>query len=444
MTQKQQPQNYGQIFRFWFPLATTWLMMAAEGPFLAAIIARLGAEKANLAAYGVAYAFALVAESPVIMLMSASTALCKSRGSYLRLRNFSFLLSLIVTIVFGLFLLPPIFDLVVTRLLSLPDQVARLIHTALLCLLAWPGAIGIRRFYQGVLIAAHKTRRVAIGTMLRLVSMSSCALICYFFSSLEGAVIGALALSVGVCCEAMLTRVLAHQAVKEILAKPATTESHLLNYKEIWNYYLPLMLTPFIGLSIHPMVTFFLGKGLWAVESLAVMPVIYGLTFVFRALGLSFQEVAIALLNENTGNYVKVRNFATGLACFTSGCLALIAFTPLCDLWFQQISGLSQLLADFATLPLQITAIFPALTVFFCFQRSVLIVAKQTRPVSLATAVEGISIFILLFLALLYLPVAGAIAATSAYVCGRLCAIASLHKTFTSFTGHYPREKQLP
>ena len=69
--------SYRKIFRFWLPLAATWLMMAAEGPFLAAIIARQAAEELNLAAYGVAYAFAMVAESPVIMLMSASTALCR-------------------------------------------------------------------------------------------------------------------------------------------------------------------------------------------------------------------------------------------------------------------------------------------------------------------------------------------------------------------------------
>ena len=439
MTQKTPPLSYLQIFRFWFPLATTWLMMSVEGPFLAAVIARLGAETANLAAYGVAYAFALVAESPVIMLMSASTALCKSRSSYLRLRNFSFSLSLIVTLLLAVFLLPPIFNLVISRLLAIPDDVARLIHLSLLCLLAWPGAIGIRRFYQGVLIAAHNTRRVAVGTILRLISMSSCALLCYIFSPLEGAVIGALSLSVGVSCEALLTRILAHQAIKEVLSKPASAEKNLLSYGEIWNYYLPLMLTPFIGLSIHPMVTFFLGKSLLAVESLAVMPVIYGLTFIFRALGLSFQEVAIALLGENPHNYIRVRNFACGLAIFTSGGLTLIAFTPLSDLWFRQVSGLSQVLTDFAVTPLQITAIFPALTVFFCFQRSVLIVAKQTRPVSLATALEVCAIFFLLFISLLYLPLAGAIAATCAYVFGRLCAISGLYKTFNTFARKYPR-----
>ena len=102
--QSSAPLSYGKIFRFWLPLALTWLMMSAEGPFLAAIIARMTAEKINLAAYGVAFAFALVAESPVIMLMSASTALCQDRSSYRRLRTFTLWLCLAVTLLLGLFL----------------------------------------------------------------------------------------------------------------------------------------------------------------------------------------------------------------------------------------------------------------------------------------------------------------------------------------------------
>ena len=42
------------------------------------------------------------------------------------------------------------------------------------------------------------------------------------------------------------------EAIAETLAKPATTGSSQMSYKEIWDYYLPLALTPFIGLSIHP------------------------------------------------------------------------------------------------------------------------------------------------------------------------------------------------
>lgn len=427
----KSPLSYGQIFRFWLPLATTWLMMSVEGPFLAAIIARLAAEKVNLAAYGVAFAFALIAESPIIMLMSASTALCRDRESYRKLRNFSLILSISVTVLLAIFLLPPIFNSVILRLIGLPAEIATLIHISLLFLLPWPGAIGIRRFYQGILIVRHQTRRIAVSTLARLISMTSCAMILYFYSSLPGAIIGAIALSCGVVSEALLTRYLARHAISEILqTEPETPQQ--LSYREIWDYYLPLALTPFIALSIHPLVTFFLGKSRDPLESLAVMPVIYGLTFVFRAIGLSYQEVAIALLGENQDNYLKVRNFAIVLGISTSACLSLIAFTPLSRIWFQDLSGLNDLLTNFAALPLQIMAIFPALTVLICFQRSVLIVTRLTNPISISTAIEAVGIFSVLLLAMLYFPLPGVVAASIAYVVGRLLAIAALQRPLSS------------
>ena len=420
--------SYGQIFRFWLPLAATWLMMSVEGPFLAAIIARLAAEKVNLAAYGVAFAFALIAESPIIMLMSASTALCRDRESYRKLRNFSLLLSLIVTLLLGIFLLPPIFDLVILRLIGLPAEIATLIHISLLFLLPWPGAIGIRRFYQGILIVRHQTKRIAVSTLARLITMSASALILFFYSSLAGAIIGAISLAGGVVAEALLTRYLARHAINEVLQTEPESQQQL-SYREIWDYYLPLALTPFIALSIHPLVTFFLGKSRDPLESLAVMPVIYGLTFVFRAIGLSYQEVAIALLGENRDNYLKVRNFAVILGISTSVCLSLIAFTPLSRIWFQDLSGLNDLLTTFATLPLQIMAIFPALTVLICFQRSVLIVTRVTNPISIATAIEAVGIFSVLLVAMLYFPLPGVVAASIAYVVGRLLAVVALQRT---------------
>ena len=419
--------TYSQIFKFWLPLAATWLMMAIEGPFLAAIIARLTDEKINLAAYGVAFAFALVAESPIIMLMSASTALCRDSNSYCTLRNFSFLLSIIVTVLLGIFLIPAIFNFFILNLLDLPPSIASLTHTALLCLAPWPGAIGLRRFYQGIMIAQHQTRLIAVSTVLRLGTMAGCALTLYQFSTIAGAIIGAIALSTGVVAEAILTRFMARHAIAATLSADTSTMQQL-SYRDICDYYLPLALTPFIGLSIHPLVTFFLGKSRDPIESLAVMPVIYGLTFVFRAIGISYQEVAIALLGENRDNYPKIRNFAIVLGTLTSTSLFLIAFTPLSTLWFQGVSGLNNVLAGFATVPLQIMAIFPALTVLVCFQRSVLIVTRATKPISIATAIEAFVIFAILLLSFNYFPLSGAIAATIAYVIGRLLAIAALQR----------------
>ena len=144
--------TFKKIFIFWMPLAATWLMMAVEGPFLAAIIARLVEPKYNLAAYGVAFAFGLILEAPIIMIMSASTALVENRLSFLKLRNFTYIINGVSTLVMIIFLLPPIFYFITMSLIELPAKVAHLTHVATIILLPWPGMIGYRRFYQGILL----------------------------------------------------------------------------------------------------------------------------------------------------------------------------------------------------------------------------------------------------------------------------------------------------
>ncbi len=122
-----------KIFIFWVPLAATWLMMAVEGPFLAAIIARLPEPKFNLAAYGVAFAFAILVEAPIIMIMSASTALVEDAHSFRRLRNFTYALNGIISAVMLAVLAPPVFEFISGDLIGLPDEVERLAHCVLSC-----------------------------------------------------------------------------------------------------------------------------------------------------------------------------------------------------------------------------------------------------------------------------------------------------------------------
>ncbi len=174
-----RPERTSSIFRFWVPLQATWLMMALEGPFLAAVIARMDAPKYNLAAYGVAFALVILVEAPVIMMMSASTALVDAAGIYRRLRNFLWLLNIGITLVMLAVLLTPLWELLVYRAMGLPQEVGRLAWMAMLILLPFPAAVGYRRFYQGLLIRGGLTRRVAWGTVVRLVTMAGTAFVCW-------------------------------------------------------------------------------------------------------------------------------------------------------------------------------------------------------------------------------------------------------------------------
>jgi hypothetical protein len=415
--------TYKKIFIFWIPLAATWLMMAAEGPILAAIIARLTDPKFNLAAFGVAFSFGVLIEAPIIMLMSASTALVKNRDSYTRLRNFSLTLIAICTLIMLIFITPPVFYFIVQRLIGLPENVALLTHQACILLIPWPGAIGYRRFYQGILIRSNLTRRVAYGTMIRLTTISTTALICYILFSLNGATVGTLSLSLAVCAEAIASRFMAHNSVKQLMSQEqAVHAGKSLSYRYITKFYYPLALTSILGLGIHPMVTFFMGQSRMPIESLAVLPVINSLVFLFRSMGLSFQEVGIALLGEKNENFKMLRNFALLLGISVAGALSFITFTPLSYIWFYKVSGLSLELTQFARLPAQILSLLPSLTVLISFQRSLLVKNERTTPITIATSIEVVAIFAILFVAIAVFNPIGAIAAAIAFVIGRLSA----------------------
>lgn len=410
-----------KIFVFWAPLAATWLMMAVEGPFLAAIIARLPEAKFNLAAYGVAFSIALLTEAPIMMLMSAATALVKDYAAYRKLRLFTHLLNGAVTALMLVCVWPSVFYYLTMDLVGLPRNVAELTHYATVILLPWPAAIGYRRFYQGILIRHNRTRRVAYGTMVRLCTMMATALIVWHTTKLPGAVVGAIALSCGVVAEAIAARLMAHGSLLHLRAGEASDEA-ALTLRFIIKFYFPLALTTIIALGSHPMVTFFMGQARMPLESLAVLPVINALAFIFRSLGLSYMEVVVALLGEKNEALRPLRNFAAILGLSVVAGLALIAFTPMATVWFHQISGLSVELAEFARIPTQLLVLIPGLSVLLSFQRAIMVNARWTTPVTIATMLEVGGIATTLTIGILIFNGVGAVVATMAYVLGRLCA----------------------
>jgi len=432
VTDSSTQLTYKKIFYFWLPLAATWIMMSVEGPFLAALIARSSEPKFNLAAYGVAYSLALIIEAPIIMMMSASIALVKDSQTFYKLRNFTYAANGLITLVMLIVITPPVFYFITEDLIGLPVEVSTLTHLATIILIPWPGAIGYRRFYQGILINNNLTRRVAYGTIIRLLSMSLCATVLYISDFVEGVVVGAASLSFAVIMEAVAIRFMVRTTVKKIKSEDSFP-GQVLTYREINKFYYPLALTSFIGLGVQPLVTFFVGQSRMALESLAVLPVVTSFVFVFRALGLSYQEVIIALVGEKKEKFKPLLNFAIVLAAILVAVPALFAFTPLADFWFITVSGLDESLADFARLPLMILFFFPALTVLISVQRGVLVAAKNTKPITAGTIAEFVTIVIMLMILISNMKLIGAVAAVIAIVTGRLASnIYLMHSTVHS------------
>jgi hypothetical protein len=423
-TRARAPETLTQrdILRFWAPLAATWLMMSVEGPFIAAIIARLGDPEFNLAAYGVAFSLAMLIESPIVMALSAATALVRDRQSFLTLRRFICTLNVAITAAMLVLLLPPVFRWVAIELFGLPAPVARLTHLATAVLLPWPAAIGYRRFYQGVLVRHKRTRRVAYGTVVRLTSMTAVALLLAALTEIPGVCVGAAALSSGVVMEAIATRLMARGVVKDILTGVAALGDGappLTMGRVVWFYY-PLALTSILAFGITPLVNFFLGRSRLPIESLAVLPVVMSLVFLFRSGGIAYQEVSIALLGDRGEHFEPLAAFARKLGGLTTLGLAIVAFTPLTTLWFQRVSGLSAELAPLAVLPARILTLIPALEVLLSLERGLLVHAHRTRLITWATVIEVATVIGVLFIGVVGFDLVGVVAAATGLLLGRV------------------------
>ena len=419
-----QPLTGGRIFRIWVPMAATWLMMSVEGLIIAAVVARLAAPTENLAAYGVAFAFALIMEAPIIMLLSATTALCRDREAFYALRRFSRALNLLLTLGVLAVVLSPLYPFVAESVMGLSPEVSALSRWSLLILLPWPAAIGFRRFYQGIMIRHGHTRRVAYGTTLRLAGMGATAWLLWD-SAIAGAYIGAAALTVAVLLEAAATWFMARDCVREVVQRERTGDP--LTTRRILRFYIPLLVSSVIALALHPLVNLFLGHSRLPLESLATYPVVTALSFVFRSMGLSYQEVAIALMDGSRQRFESLLRFACWVGLGASAAQGVIALTPLAAVWFRGVGGLTPDLVDLSVPALRILVAMPLLSVLLAFGRALLVWCAETRAITWAGVIEMAAAIALLWFLIGPVDQVGVLAASWAILGARLVDLAALY-----------------
>ncbi len=404
------------ILAAWWPLAASWWLMSVELPALSAVVARLPDPKVHLAAYGsVVFPLSLFIEAPVVMLLAASTALSRDERSYRLLHRFMTLLSLVLTGVHAAVAFTPLYDLVVGRIVAPPPEVAEAARVGMGIMLPWTWAIAYRRFHQGVLIRFGDSRGVGLGTLVRLGTDVGLALLGYRLG-LPGIVVASTAVATGVVAEAAFVR----WRVAPILRGPlreAPAADPPLTLRAFLEFYTPLALTSVMTLAVQPLGSTALSRMPDPLTSLALWPVVSGLTFMLRSPGLAYNEVAVAFLDAPDA-YPALRRVTRGLAAATTGALLLVAATPLARLWLEGVTGLAPELAAVARQALWLTLPLPALSVLQSWYQAFLLHSRRTRGVSEAVALFLTSLSLLLGAGVLWGRVPGIYVGAGAFSLG--------------------------
>jgi hypothetical protein len=383
-----KPISLKDVFQLWLPLAGSWLLMGIESPMLAAFVARMVSPEITLATWGsLVYPISLVVEGPIIMLLTASTALAKDLFAYQKLFKYMIFMSLTLSLIHILIAFTPLFFFVAEDLMNVPKSLLLPGKIGLQIMTPWTLMIAWRRLNQGVMIRHGSSNLVAIGTFIRLASLVLVLSYGRWFTSFSGIIVGASAVAIAVTAEAIYAQVAVRRILKEMSHQ--SIESNQITRKSFMKFYLPLAITPLASLLIHPVGAAGMSRMPEALPSLAAWPVVYGLVFITRSLGFAFNEVVVALLPRPNGKLELLR-FTRILAISTSAFLALLALTPLGSFWFLYVSGLSEELAYLSSVTLIFAVLMPGYQAYQAWYSGLLINENKTSGISYAVLVYAI------------------------------------------------------
>jgi hypothetical protein len=389
---KRQPANdsgttltLGAIAHMWQPLALSWLLMSFEGPAHSAIVARLVNPEINLAAWGgIVFPVALIIESPVVMLLSASTALSKDWDAYVKLRRIAMVMGAILTVVHVAVAFTPLYDLVARGLIGAPEEIIEPGRIGLMIMTPWTWAIAYRRFQQGAMIRFGHSGAVGTGTVIRMLANGVVLLTGYLLKRVPGIVVASGAVATGVTVEAIYAGLRVRPIARaQIRSAPRTPET--VTPRSFLRFYVPLALTSLISFFVSPLNSAAMSRMPEDLSSLAAWPVIFGLIFMLRSPGLAYNEVVVALL-DRPGAFRILRRYAVLLAVGSSLLIVLITATPLATLWLGEVMALPPRLLTMGRNALWLALLLPLLALFQSWYQGIIVNSQRTRGITESVA----------------------------------------------------------
>lgn len=377
-----------------------------------AVVARLANPEINLAAIGgIVHPVSLLIEAPIIMLLSASTALGKDWASYIKIRNFMLGIGGALTLLHILVSYTPLYDLFVVRVMGVPDELIEPGRMGMMIMVPWTFFIGLRRFNQGLMIRNGRSDAVAKCTVVRLGTIVTVLTVGYLIGTIPGVIIGATAMALGVTLEGAYAAWLTRPILKIIKTAPPVQP---LTNKAFLAFYIPLVLTSLLNFLGSPIGSAMISRMPNPVESLAVWAVLGNLVFILRSTGVSYNEVVVALLDEK-GSYPHLKAFSRKLMTGIFLVSLLFTATPIARFWFHNVAALKPDLAQLAVTGMWILMIVPMASVLQSLFQGTLVYSRRTTGVSEAVTAYLLSMFAVLILGVVTQKLPGVYVAAIAF-----------------------------
>lgn len=192
---------WSELWRFYWPLATTSVIQQVSRPVLNAGIATAVLGRESLAAWPVVWGLVLLIAGPAWSLQQLSNALAADGQAYRRVRTFAVSLSLIFTGLLAVVGLTPLYSVTMSGVYNLAPELQGLAHPALLLMIPYPLLLGMQGLLRGVLIRRGCTPPVRAAVAVNVAMLAVTLVVGTRLLAPTGVVLAAVAVEAALAAE---------------------------------------------------------------------------------------------------------------------------------------------------------------------------------------------------------------------------------------------------
>lgn len=410
------------LWRQFIPLSLSDVVMALGDPMITTSLAHLPDARTNIAATGMAKAVAVVFESPIIMVLHASNKLAATAASRRAMLRFTVWAIALLTVLLAALALPPVFDQVAPHLFGSAATELATARAMLPLLVLWPAAIGLRRYYQGLLIHAGQTVAIGRSGVLRLATIAI-VLVVGVHLEFPGWLMAALALVAGVVVEAALIAVAAAATGATQPPRGAVAIALPSDISSVWRFYRPLASSMMVVWGARALLLGVVARAADGPVAIAAWPAAWGLILVVANATRMVQQVVIHNRETCEGKVLLRFVVTVGLVC--SLVLAVVTYGALGTDLMTSFVGHDPALVAAVQPVMALGIVVPMLIAAQNALQGVLIAAARPQRVNAATWLGSITLLTSAAVAA-YAGLGGAVSAMVAMIGALLVEIAWL------------------
>ncbi len=210
-----------ELLRFSAPLVVNVLLWWTTPLIINAVLARTPEPAIALAAFAVIEAIAWFVAAPTGQLQHASLALVNCRDSHRSVRRCGLVVAILSAAVLGLMALPGVREPLLRLVFDLEPRLLAAAAGALPLAALYPLLYAHRQYYQGLFIRADRPGIVGAGALLRVVSLSTLAVVTFHPLCHHGVLLGVGLAVAGLLIEDLFLEALSYRSALPRLQAPA-------------------------------------------------------------------------------------------------------------------------------------------------------------------------------------------------------------------------------